>query len=364
MAAGSYTLTARAFDSDGAQTTSSSVSVTVEAANQPPTAALTSPSSGATFTAPATIAMTASASDPENRLARVEFYRDGTLLGSDTSSPFSYTWSSVAAGSYTLTARAFDSDGAQTTSSAVTITVNANQPPTAALTSPSSGATFTAPATIAMTASASDPENRLARVEFFRDGTLLGSDTSSPYSFTWSSVPAGTYTLTARAVDSDGAQTTSAAVTITVAAAPPPAPRLVQMTASSDHDDHVTSYLLEVFASGADPETATPVASSSLGKPTPDTNREISVDRSTFFSALAPGNYIATVKAIGPDGSREEHVGRVYSVRRSAGFHWVPQGSVPQGSTRFWVPPGSGSARFRVRTQWNLNPEPGTRRTW
>ena len=116
-------------------------------------------------------------------------------------------------------------------------------------------------------------------------------------------MPAGTYTLTARAVDSDGAQTTSAAVTITVAAAPPPAPRLVQMTASTDHDDNVTSYLLEVFASGADPETATPVASSDLGKPTPDADREISVDRSTFFAALAPGNYIATVKAIGEGGS-------------------------------------------------------------
>ena len=246
VAAGSYTLTARAFDSDGAQTTSSSVSVTVEAANQPPTAALTSPSSGATFTAPATIAMTASASDPENRLARVEFYRDGTLLGSDASSPFSYTWSSVAAGSYTLTARAFDSDGAQTTSSAVTITVNANQAPTVSLTSPANGATFTAPATIAMTASASDPENRLARVEFYRDGTLLGSDASSPFSYTWSSVAAGSYTLTAKAFDSDGAQTTSSAVTITVNANQAPAVSLTSPAngagvrcAGDDRDDRV-----------------------------------------------------------------------------------------------------------------------------
>jgi hypothetical protein len=73
------------------------------------------------------------------------------------------------------------------------------------------------------------------------------------------------------------------------------------MTASIDHDEHVTSYLLEVFASGADPETATPLASSDLGKPTPDANREISVDRSSFFAALTPGNYIATVTAIGPE---------------------------------------------------------------
>ena len=75
------------------------------------------------------------------------------------------------------------------------------------------------------------------------------------------------------------------------------------MTASADHDDGVDSYLLEIFASGADPDTASPVASSDLGKPTPDASREISVDRSAFFAALAPGNYIATVKAIGPGGT-------------------------------------------------------------
>ena len=302
--AGSYTLTARAFDTDGAQTNSSAVSITVQAPNQLPSVALTSPANGAAFTAPATVTITASASDPENRLARVEFYQGSTLLGSDSSSPYSFTWSSAPAGSYTLTARAFDTDGAQTNSSAVSITVQApNQLPSVALTSPANGAAFTAPATVTITASASDPENRLARVEFYQGSTLLGSDSSSPYSFTWSSAPPGSYTLTARAFDSDGGQATSAAVTITVSAQPAPAPRLVQMTASTDHDDRVTSYLLEVFASGADPETASPVASSSLGKPTPDTNREISVDRASFFAALAPGNYIATVKAIGPDGA-------------------------------------------------------------
>jgi hypothetical protein len=301
--AGTYSLTAVAFDSDGAQATSAAVSITVRGPNQPPTVSITSPANGATFTAPATIPMTASASDPENRLGRVEFYRNGTLLGSDSSSPYSFTWSSAPAGSYTLTAVAVDLDGAQATSSAVPVTVNTNQPPSVTLTAPANGATFTAPATIPMTASASDPENRLARVEFYANGTLLGADSSSPYAFTWSSVPGGSYTLTAKVFDSDGAQMTSSAVTITVIMPPDSPPRLVAMTASTEHDTGVDSYLLEVFAGGADPETASPIASSDLGKPTPDANREISVDRSSFFSALPPGNYTATVKAIGPGGS-------------------------------------------------------------
>jgi hypothetical protein len=44
----------------------------------------------------------------------------------------------------------------------------------------------------------------------------LGTDTSSPYSFTWTNVPAGTYTLTTKATDGPGLTGTSAAISITV----------------------------------------------------------------------------------------------------------------------------------------------------
>ena len=301
--AGSYTLTAVASDADGGTTTSAPVSITVQpGANQPPTVALTAPATGATFTAPATITLTASASDPENRLAHVDFFRGSTQLGTATAAPYSFTWSSVPAGSYTLTAVASDADGGTTTSAAVSITVQPapNQPPTVALTAPANGATFTAPATITLTASASDPENRLARVDFYRGSTQIGTATAAPYSFTWSSVPAGSYTLTAVAVDADGARTTSAAVSITVATAP--STTHVAFTASADHETMVTSYSLEVFASGADVNTSSPIASTDLGKPTPDANRDITVDETSFFNALSPGSYLVTVSAIGNGG--------------------------------------------------------------
>jgi len=76
----------------------------------------------------------------------------------------------------------------------------------------------------------------------------------------------------------------------------------VVFTASADHATRVSSYLLKVFTQGANPNTATPVASSDLGKPTPAANNDITVDRAAFFSALPAGNYIATVTAIGPGG--------------------------------------------------------------
>ncbi|MBN1207271.1 MAG: right-handed parallel beta-helix repeat-containing protein [Myxococcaceae bacterium] len=90
-------------------------------------------------------------------------------------------------------------------------------PPTVSLTSPADGATFSAPATITLTANASDADGSVSKVEFFQGSTLLATDTTSPYSFTWSNVAAGSYTLTARATDSSGATSTSPAVNITVA---------------------------------------------------------------------------------------------------------------------------------------------------
>src|SRR5919106_709233 len=91
-----------------------------------------------------------------------------------------------------------------------------NQPPTVSLTSPSSGAIFTSPAKIALAATASDVDGRVARVEFFSGGTKLSEDTSAPYTGRWNVAGAGTYSLTARATDNAGATTTSSPVVITV----------------------------------------------------------------------------------------------------------------------------------------------------
>jgi phosphatidylserine/phosphatidylglycerophosphate/cardiolipin synthase-like enzyme len=375
----------------------------------PPTVSLTSPASGATFDAGTAIGLAATASDSDGTVTKVDFYAGNTLVGTDTSSPYSVTWNSAAPGSYNLTAIATDNDGATTTSGIVSITVNsgpstlpsgwsdsdigavgaagsaafangvftvrgsgadvwgtadalhyaympfsgngwmiarvatissdaswvkagvmirgslspssaqgfmlvswskgvayqrrladgnasvstagststaprwvkiervgniinayespdgttwtlvgsdtftmgasaliglgvsshvagtvatatfdhvttsvtapANTPPAVSLTGPANNATFTAPATIALTASASDSDGTVTKVDFYSGTTLLGTDTTSPYAFSWTNVPAGSYTLKAVATDNGGATTTSTPVTITVTAA-------------------------------------------------------------------------------------------------------------------------------------------------
>ncbi len=509
VTAGTYSLTAVAVDNDGEKTTSSVVSVRVDpAANQPPTVTLTAPANGASFTAPATVTLTATASDPENSLARVEFYSGTTLLNSDTTAPYSFSWPSVAAGTYTVTAVAYDNAGASASSTTATITVSTvtsnglvgaysldegtglvakdssgvgpsgaikkatwaaghfgqalsfagngevnlgdvdftgaftvegwlltrslytgtcgsfvmktqdyglelcgskllasigsngtwsrtlsqpltsadlntwkhvamtydgttlrlfvggalissgaathstnnnpllfghwspaseyfdglidevrlynrsltqseiqsdmnapigagsgNRAPTATLTAPANGSTFTAPATVSLTATASDPDGTIARMEFYNGTTLLNTDTTSPYSFTWSNVAAGTYALKAIAYDNSGASTSSATSTVTVSQPTSTPPTGVVFMASPDHATMVISYELRIYANGADPNTAAPIATSDLGKPTPVANGDITVDRAPFFSGLAAANYVAAVAAIGSGGT-------------------------------------------------------------
>lgn len=95
----------------------------IVASNNPPSSAIASPANGASFNAPASIAINANAADTDGTISKVEFYANGIPISTDTSGPFSATWSNVPAGSYILTARAFDNNGAVMESTGVAISV-------------------------------------------------------------------------------------------------------------------------------------------------------------------------------------------------------------------------------------------------
>jgi RHS repeat-associated protein len=218
-APGTYTLTAVATDGQGAQTTSNARTVNVDAANLPPTVSLTSPANKAAFAAGATIALKANAAPPEanDTVARVDFFDGTTLVGSATAAPYTASLANAAPGTHTLTAVATDGQGAQTTSTARTITVTAgNQPPTISITTPADGASFTAPATIPLTVNAADPDGTVASVTFLQGTTAIGTVSVAPFTFNWTNVVAGSYAVTAVATDNAGASTTSTAINITV----------------------------------------------------------------------------------------------------------------------------------------------------
>ncbi len=157
-----------------------------------------------------------------------------TVAASGTA-PLSYQWqrngddlAEANTASYTIPATTLSDSGAtfrvivsnsagSTTSQVATLTVTTtpNLAPTVSLTSPTNNATFTAPASITLTATAADSDGSIAKVEFFNGSTKLGEDMTNPFSFSWSNITAGSYSLTARATDNLGATATSSAITVT-----------------------------------------------------------------------------------------------------------------------------------------------------
>ncbi|QCR21029.1 Ig-like domain-containing protein [Pontibacter sp. SGAir0037] len=188
------------------------------AANPAPTVSLTAPANEALLSTLDDIVLTADAADENGYITKVDFYNGLTLIGTDETSPYSFTWSNVAAGVYTLSARATDNEGVTRASKPATVFVAApgNTAPTVSITSPTASADFTTPANVVINANAADADGMVYKVDFYNGSTLLGSDFTSPYSFTWANVAAGTYTITARVTDNGKLTTTSEPVTFVV----------------------------------------------------------------------------------------------------------------------------------------------------
>lgn len=86
------------------------------AVNTPPVVAITAPTAESSFVAPATITLRAAAEDSDGAIAAVSFYDGTTLIGTATTSPYTYQWTGAVVGSYSITAKATDDMGAETIS--------------------------------------------------------------------------------------------------------------------------------------------------------------------------------------------------------------------------------------------------------
>jgi glucose/arabinose dehydrogenase len=175
--------------------------------NQAPSVSLQAP---ATANVGSAVNLSATASDTDGTVTRVEFFDGTTSLGIDTSAPYAVSWTPATSGSRSITARATDNNGAATTSSAVTVLVNPasgsdQQAPTITLTAPANLASNLS-GTITVSANASDNVG-VASVEFQLDGMAIGAaDTSAPYQTTVNTAAhtSGQHVLRARARDAAG----------------------------------------------------------------------------------------------------------------------------------------------------------------
>jgi Bacterial Ig domain len=182
-----------------------------------PTVSVTAPINGATVTGINQLSSTAS---DNVGVVKVEFLIDGNVVGTDTISPYTYSWNTTTTtnGSHSITARAYDAAGNVATSSAVSVTVS-NVPDTTApvvtISSPVDASKIPTNGRVKITASATDNVG-VAKIEVYVDGKLQASANSSSVNTVWNAKKASTgqHSIEVKAFDAVGNQS-SATINIT-----------------------------------------------------------------------------------------------------------------------------------------------------
>lgn len=182
---------------------------------QPPVATIGSPVAGSAVSGLASVDVNAT---DNTGVTRVEFRANGTLVATDTASPYQFSWdtSKLPNGSTTLTAVAYDAAGNAGTSNPVVVTV-ANllladtTPPVVTILNPGNGSKVSG--TVSVGVSASDNGGTVGlKQSLYLDGVLVASGTGSSLSYSWNTrkANAGTHTLQAVGQDAAGNKTTTA----------------------------------------------------------------------------------------------------------------------------------------------------------
>jgi chitodextrinase len=212
---GAAVITAKATDNNNLNTTSATVTVNVtQGSSGPPVVSITSPAPGAHLTTNSQVLIEATASDEGGSIAKVEFLVNGTKVGEDAAAPYQLTWTAQS-GTKNILARATDNAGNQANSPIITVLVTAGTSPTVRITSPVSGTTVPEGSVVGISADASDADGSITKVEFYVNGTKIGEDDTTPFSYDWTSI-AGAAAISAKATDNAGIVTSSTTVSITV----------------------------------------------------------------------------------------------------------------------------------------------------
>ncbi len=182
----------------------------------PPSVSFSSPSSGANVAATVSVQVTGS---DNVGVTSVSFSVDGVQQGTNTTSPFTFSWNSttVANGSHLLSATASDAAGNSSTAS-VTVTVNNPVPDTTApnveIDSPTNGSTVRSNISVEVTVS---DNVAVTKVELYVNGELTSTSKSDPFVTKWYAKRErpGTYNLQCKAYDAAGNVGFSSVVTVT-----------------------------------------------------------------------------------------------------------------------------------------------------
>ncbi|MGB7926117.1 MAG: Ig-like domain-containing protein [Pyrinomonadaceae bacterium] len=196
--------------------------------NNQPAVEITSPPTHSTFTSPGPITVTASASDTDGTINRVEFraYTSAgdalVFSGSDSTPPYSVTMNNIPAGTLSINAYAVDNLGRESEWDFIDAQVQCGTLPTVRLTSPVDGSTYHAGEYITISAEAAPTcGSNVSYVDFFKGTELIARASEPPYRMTYHATDAGTFTFTAKAVNVGGGVSDPSSATVTITDANP-----------------------------------------------------------------------------------------------------------------------------------------------
>ncbi|MFM2586794.1 chitinase C-terminal domain-containing protein [Vibrio sp. TBV020] len=189
--------------------------------NELPTASITSPTSTDNIVEGDVITLSADAVDSDGSISKVEFKLNGAVIAESLTSPYSAIWTATA-GNHQITAVAYDDKGAQSTDSNVSIVVTSANPDNVA---PSiemtlSSASVELGSVVTLSATASDTDGTVDKVDFYVAGSLVGTVSTSPYTLEYTTTQSGNLSVYAKATDNLGATTNSASSSLQVNSAP------------------------------------------------------------------------------------------------------------------------------------------------
>lgn len=161
------------------------------------------------------VTLTAATTVPADvTVTKVEFFEGETSIGTDTEAPYTCEFTPAEAKTYSLKAVMTLSDDRTATSAEVKVTARVDNPTVSLAAAP---ATVTEGETVTLTANVHVPQGAEAtNVEFKVNGSVVSTDTETPYSYDWTPENHGEYTLTAVLNLADGRTVTSAETKVTV----------------------------------------------------------------------------------------------------------------------------------------------------
>lgn len=290
LSADDHTVTLTATDSDGA-TDTDQVSITV---SERPSASISSPEEGATFAEGEEITFEGSASDPE----------DGNLTGdalvweSDTDGQLgtgqTVSTSSLSANSHTISLTATDSDGIKGETE-ISLTVEANELPTASISSPADGASVDQDEDVNFQGSGNDPEDGTLTGDALVWDSDLDGQIGTGESFTRSDLAAGNHKITLTVTDSRGATDTES---IDLAVEGPPT---ASISSPSDQSIFDEGNAVTLEGSASDP-TEGELGGSSL-EWSSDVDGSLGTGETITTSSLSGGPHAVTLTATDADGN-------------------------------------------------------------